>query len=152
MTPTVPRQLRKIQVTPENLTTWTAIELLPLLNQMRQGLNYVARQQASWSTTGDGLFHTIWTSDDLAVNTAVRFTVDAIGFEAGDQSSVSLAYLFFNDGVVHLDSNTTFVNLNSAGYGYQFVIVGNHVEFQVSDVGSPVNFTAIIDAIVQVGP
>lgn len=152
MTPTVSWPIRKIPVTGENLQKWTAEELIPLLNQMRQGLNYVLRQQATGSTPGGGLFQTIWTSDDIAVNTAVRFNVDAIGFEAGDQSSVSLAYLIVNNGTLFVDSFTTVVNLNTAGYGYQFIAVGDHVEFQVQDAGSPANFLAIIDAIVVEGP
>lgn len=152
MTPTVSRQIRKIPVTTENLRPWVAEELNPLLTQIRQGMNYIARQQASQVSDASGTMQTIWTSDDIAVNTAVRFDANVIGYEGGNFSTFTVVYGFYNNGILTPNSNATVVSINSAGYAVQFIAVGNHVEFQIQDAGNPAQFTAVIDALVVVGP
>lgn len=153
MTPTVSRQLRKIPVTPENLHSWTSSELIPLLAQMIQGQNYVARQQASLLSDASGTFQTIWTSEDLAANTAVRFDGNVIGYENGNLSAFTIVYIFYNTGAGVVPSgNAAPVNINAGGFNCQFIAVGNHVELQVQDGGNPTSFLAVIDALVVGGP
>lgn len=149
MIPTVSRPLRTKPVTTDNLSSWAREELLPLLQQVRQSANYIARQQATIITAGTAAFTTIWVSADLADGAAVRFDAQILGvaFNLTDKAMFTITGLFFNSGTVQQEPATVVgPTINPAGYVVRFLIVLNHIEVQVQDAGTSVNWTVVIDA------
>lgn len=148
MSATVSRPLRTKAVTPKNLSYWARDELLPFLAEVRQSLNYIARQQATLVTAGDATFHTIWTSSDLAVGTVVRLDSYIIGCTSAARSAFTVTGTFYNDGTTAQEGPTVAgYTRNTPGYTVRYLVVSNHVELQVEDAGgTSVNWTAVIDA------
>lgn len=147
MTPTLTRGLRQRNVDTDQLTYWANKELIPLVAQVVQALNYVSRVQAEITTAGTAAFTTIWSSEDLALRTVVRFDAQITGAEIGQQSIFTITGLFVNDGTVHQEGAT--VNgptVNASGYAVRYFVVGNHIDVQVADAGASTNWLATIDA------
>lgn len=145
MIPTITRPLRDT-VPEDQYQPWIHRELLPFLSQTRQALNYVGRTTASFSTAATATFTTIWSSADLAVDSSVRIDASVMGMSPGDQASMTIAGLFYNDGTVQQSLATLAgLSFNSPGFSIQFLIVDNHIDLQVSDAGLNVVWTAVVD-------
>lgn len=154
MIPTVIKAMRGSNPpTEKELTYWAGKELLPFLGQVRQALNYISRQQATQTTEATATPTTIWTSEDVAVGTAVRIDAYVVAYGTVDRSAFNIIGLFYNNGTFAQEGVTFAAYTQNAGGGFavQFVVVANHVELQVQDDGvSTVDWNAVIDA--QVSP
>lgn len=148
MRPTVEQQIRSRSVEKDDLLNFVNRELLLWARQTRQATNYINRQQASYTTPGDGTFTTIWTSQDVASGTAVRMEARVVARGATDRSAFIADALFYNNGTVTQEGATAAVYVqNAALTGIRFIIVSNHVELQVADAGTEsVQWIAVIDA------
>ena len=150
MTPTVQRQLRKRQVTTNDLTPWAIEELFPLLSEMRQALNYLATQNPPpFTTAGTGVFTTVWSSADVASGTAVRIDARVIGTASANRSAFTITGLFYNTGAGTTQEGVTSAGYtqNAAGFAVQFAVSSNHIELQVKDAGGlTVSWDAYVEA------
>lgn len=150
MIPTVQRQIRKIAVVPENLRTWAGEELIPFLAEVRQALNFKGTQSIPpFVTSGTGVATTIWESADIGEGSAIRIDADAMGVtsSASAKGCVTISGLFYNDGTTQQEGATaTILSNNPDGFGFSFLVVGNHVELQVNDTGLTVTWRAVISA------
>lgn len=152
MIPTVIRGVRKQPVAESEYDTWINREVIPFMQQVRQGINYINRQQATISTAATATFTTIWSSDDLAVNTAARLDAYIQGLTTTARAAFTITGLFYNNGATAQEGVTVAgYTQNAAGYAVRYLVVGNHIDVQVQDAGiATVNWTAVIDA--QVAP
>lgn len=148
MIPTVEKPVRKVPVTPENLSAWAREELIPFLSEVRQALNFKATNSIPpFNTAATGVDTTIWASADIGEGTAVRIDADVMGVDSSlsAKASVTISGLFYNDGTTQQEGATaTILSNNSPGFVIGFLVVGNHVELQVDDTGLNVTWRAVI--------
>ena len=155
MIPTVQKGLRLQPIPQDEFAAWSQKELIPFLSQVRQGLNYIGRVQATFQTDGSGGLHTVWTSADVAVGQAITLTAYVMGIETGgtQRGTKTIVALFGNDGTFAQTGATTALYTNNApGYVIQFTVVANHVELQVQDAGNTTNWVAVVDCLEATAP
>lgn len=150
MIPTITRGLRQRNIDTGELTYWANKELNPLLAQLIQAANYVSRVQATWTTNASAIDETMWSSQDIAKSTAVRFDVSVTAWASNDRAIFTRTALFFNDGTVQQEDVTLIgPTINNPGWNVKLVIASNHIEIKVNDAGSnTVDWVATIDATV----
>lgn len=148
MIPTVLKPLRT-QVPKDQFEPWVNKELLPLLAQMRQALNYYSVQSAPYSTAATGTMTTIWTSADIAVGSSVLVDTTIIGIADGATSAFKITGLFRNSGTFAQEGATYApFTQNTASFAVQYLVVDNHFEVQAQDDGAlDVEWTAIVSAL-----
>jgi hypothetical protein len=146
--PTVLKPIRD-QVPKDQFEPWMNKELLPLLSQMRQALNYFSTTSASITTAGTGVMTTIFESADVAVGSSVLVDTTIMGIATGATSAFKITGLFRNPGTFAQEGVTfAMFTQNTAGFAVQYLVVDNHFEVQVQDDGAlDVDWTAIVTAL-----
>ncbi len=147
MIPSITKPVRQRPVPTEEVQPWVNMELLPFLRQVRQYANYVNRVEATLVTAATALVTTIWTSADIAVDTAFRIDCSVVAWASNDRAFFTLSGLFYNDGTFQQSgADVVGPTVNGAGYSVNFLVVANHLELQVQDAGAvPVSWVAVID-------
>ena len=148
MIPTVLKPIRD-NVTKDQFEPWFNRELIPLLLQMRQALNYWSVQSAAYTTAATGTMTTIWTSADVAVDSSILVKTTVMGIATGATSAFEITGLFRNPGTFAQDGTTAAIyTQNTASFAVQYLVVDNHIELQVEDDGAlSVDWTAVISAL-----
>jgi hypothetical protein len=148
MIPTVLRPIRD-QVPKDQFEPWVNRELIPLLLQVRQALNYYSVASATYTTAGTGTMTTVWTSADVAVGSSILVDTTVLGIATGATSAFKITGLFRNPGTFAQEGTTTAgYTQNTASFAVQYLVVDDHLEVQVQDDGAlDVEWTAIVSAL-----
>ena len=149
MTPTLSRGLRTKAVPQEQFQPWVNLELLPLLREMRQALNYTSIAKATLATDGSNTPTTIWSSADIASGTSVLVEATVTSRSSANRSAFKILAYFYSLGTVTQEgATTTLYAQDTSGMNVGLGVVANHVELTVTDPGGgiPFDWVAVIEA------
>jgi hypothetical protein len=137
MKATVERPVRTRGVKNEELTTWANRELLPLLIQVRDGLNIRYLAPFEITTPGDGQWTTIYTSDDIPVGQDWLISAEIRATASTARSAWFIRGMFYNDGTVAQEGTTAVeYSQTSASFDVRFAVTDNHLTVDVQDDGA----------------
>lgn len=148
-----PYPLTPNPIAPDDIPRWVNAELLKLLLQLRNVVNYRGAERLDVTTGGAGAYVTVWTSPVMPTDACWHLDAELAGISiagaAAQQAAFRLAGTFVSvaGAVSQLGTTDTLSLQRSAGtIAAQFVVnAGRTVSVQVRDDGaSKMRFTAIV--------
>ena len=139
----------RAHVPQDQFEPWVNRELLPLLAQMRQALNYYNVTAVTFPTAATGVMTTVWSSTDIAVGSSFLIETTIVGTATTAASAFKITGFFRNPGTFAQEGTTAAIyTQNTASFAVQYLVVNNHLEVQVQDDGAlDVSWTAVMSAL-----
>jgi hypothetical protein len=146
---TIPNGVAARPLTQDGILFWANKEVNPMLTSLRTAANYETRIYAKAITTQTGTAQWIWKSESMPYNGTWLVKADVAGTGATSRAVFELSAAFESTGgTSSFLGETTFVRHSSSTSTLAaFTITGSQVQLEVTDDGSPMTFTAVVDIL-----